>query len=206
MKSNTIVAGHDRKSCGVVLTGYGHGNAPGNRRQGPEQHRSVKMKKTRKSIFVAVGLAVLFMMMSGTLPAQDKPVDTMQIFVEKVKADKKLLIAENMQLSETESKAFWPVYEQYQNELFLLRMRTLQLIKDYAAVYERMTDSTAKNLLDEYMTIERLRLKLGETYLPKFRNVLPDVKVVRYYQIENKINAVLAYGLAENIPLIKTSE
>jgi len=148
---------------------------------------------------------MLFLIMAGTLPAQDKPADNMQIVLEKIKADKKLLIAQNMQLTEAESKTFWPVYEQYQNELFLLRMRTLQLIKDYGAAYENMTNSTAKNLIDEYITIETLRLRLGETYLPKFRNALSDVKVVRYYQIENKINAILAYELAKNIPLLKTS-
>ena len=53
------------------------------------------------------------------------------------------------------------------------------------------------------MTIETLGLKLRQTYLPKFRKVLPDVKVVRYYQIENKIHAALMYEFAAKIPLIK---
>jgi hypothetical protein len=35
---------------------------------------------------------------------------------------------------------------------------------------------------------------------------LPEVKVVRYYQIENKINAVLMYELAANIPLMKAAK
>ena len=138
------------------------------------------------------------------LMAEDKPAENIQILIEKIKADKKLLVAENMQFAESEGKAFWPVYEKYQSELFLLRTRTLKLIKDYAASYETMTDSTAKKLLDESMTIETLRLKLGKAYLPDFRKVLPDTKVVRYYQIENKINALLYYELAVNIPLVKT--
>ena len=66
-----------------------------------------------------------------------------------------------------------------------------------------MTNSTAKKLLDESMTIEALRLKLAKTYLPQFRKVLSDARVVRYYQIENKINAALYYELAANIPLVK---
>ncbi len=37
----------------------------------------------------------------------------MQILREKIRADKKLLVAENMQLTEAEAKAFWPVYDQY---------------------------------------------------------------------------------------------
>jgi len=69
-----------------------------------------------------------------------------------------------------------------------------------------MTNSIAKKLLDESMTIEALRLKLSKAYLPKFRKVLPDVKAARYYQIENKINAVLYYELAAKIPLVKTEK
>jgi hypothetical protein len=126
--------------------------------------------------------------------------------VEKLRADKKLLVGTNMQLSESEAEGFWPVYEQYQNELFLLRARTLRLVTDYAEEYGRMTDATAGKLLDEYLTIERLGLKLREAYLPKFREVLPDVKVVRYYQIENKIHAALMYELAADIPLIAAVE
>jgi hypothetical protein len=136
--------------------------------------------------------------------AQDKPADNMQIVLEKIRADKKLFVAENMQLTEAEAQAFWPVYERYQDELFLLRARTVKLINDYAEAYEKMTNDTAKRLLDEYMTIETLGLKLRQAYLPKFREVLPEVKVVRYYQIENKIHAVLMYELGANIPLMKT--
>jgi hypothetical protein len=144
----------------------------------------------------------------GVMPAisQDKPVDNMQIVREKIRADKKLFVAENMELTEAEAKAFWPVYEQYQDELFLLRSRTVKLINDYADAYEKMANDTAKKLLDEYFTIETLGLKLRKAYLPKFRKVLPEVKVVRYYQIENKIQAALIYELAANIPLVKTAK
>ena len=157
---------------------------------------------------VTMVLAILGMVMAMVIPAisQEKPADNMQIVLEKVRADKKLLVAENMQLAEAEAKAFWPVYDQYQDELFLLRARTVKLIKDFADAYEKMTNETAKKLMDEYMTIETLGPKLRQAYLPKFRKVLPEVKVVRYYQIENKINAVLMYELAKNIPLAKTAK
>jgi hypothetical protein len=138
--------------------------------------------------------------------AQDKPADNMGLVVEKIHADKKLFVAANMQLSEAEANVFWPVYEQYQHELFLLRARTGKLIKDYAASYKTMNSDTAKQLLDEYLTIETLALKLRQTYLPKFRKILPDIKVVRYYQLENKIEKALMYELAKKIPLIQTTE
>ena len=157
---------------------------------------------------VTLVLAGLVMVMASvfTVAAQEKPADDMQIVREKVRADKKLLVAENMQLTEAEAKAFWPVYDQYQNELFLLRTRTLKLINDFADAYEKMSDETAKKLLDEFMTIESLGPKLRQAYLPKFRKALPEVKVVRYYQIENKIQAALFYEFAANIPLMKTAK
>jgi hypothetical protein len=163
------------------------------------------MNTKSKVTLVLVGL-VMVMVSVFTAAAQDKPADNMQIVLEKVRADKKLLVAENMQLTEAEAKAFWPIYNQYQDELFLLRARTAKLIKDFADTYEKMSNDTAKKLLDEYMVIESLGLKLRQTYLPKFRKVLPDVKVVRYYQIENKIQAALFYELAANIPLMKADK
>jgi len=157
---------------------------------------------------VTMVLAILGMVMAMVVPgiSQEKPADNMQIVLEKLRADKKLLVAENIQLSEAEAKAFWPVYNQYQDELFLLRTRTVKLIKDYSDAYEKMTNDTAKKLLDELMIIETLGPKIRQSYLPKFRKVLPEIKVVRYYQIENKIQAALFYELAANIPLVKAAK
>jgi hypothetical protein len=163
------------------------------------------MNVKSKVILVLVGL-VMVMVSVFTVAAQEKPSDNMQIVGEKVRADKKLLVAENMQLTEAEAKAFWPVYNQYQDELFLLRTRTLKLINDFADAYEKMSNEAAKKLMDEFMTIDSLGPKLRQAYLPKFRKVLPEVKVVRYYQIENKIQAALFYEFAANIPLMKTAK
>ncbi len=161
--------------------------------------------KVRKTIVVTL-LALI--MALGAIPAsaQDKPADNMQIVIEKIRADKKLFVAEIMGLTEAEAKTFWPVYDRYQDELFLLRARIMMLVKDYAEAYENMSNDTATRLLEEYMTIETLELELRRAYLAKFRKVLPEVKVVRYYQIENKIHAALVYELAANIPFMKTAK
>ena len=164
------------------------------------------MKKSMKGFFFLTLVAAITIWVVPPVVSQDKPADNMQILREKIKADKKLLVASDMKLTESEAKAFWPVYENYQNELFLLRTRTLKLINDYADAYEKMTSDKAKALLDELMKIDSLGVKLRQTYLPKFRQVLPEVKVVRYYQIENKIHAALMYELAANIPLMKAAQ
>ncbi len=116
-------------------------------------------------------LAILGVVIAMVIPAisQDMPADNMKFVYEKIRADKKLFIAENIQLTEAEAKDFWPVHDRYQDELFLLRTRTLKMIQEYADAIGMMTNDTAKNLLEEYMTIETLGLKLRQAYLPRFR-------------------------------------
>ena len=136
--------------------------------------------------------------------AQDKPADNMQILRDKIKADKKLLVASNMELTDSEAKAFWPVYDQYQKDLAVINQRIGNLIKSYAADYRdnTMTDEKAKKLTAEYVAIEKAEAGLKESYVPKLSKVLPPKKVARYLQIENKIRAMVKYELAGEIPLV----
>jgi hypothetical protein len=135
--------------------------------------------------------------------AQEKPADNMQIVREKIQTDKKLFIAQFMNLTESEAKVFWPVYENYQKDLVKLVDKTVELIDNYVANYQTMTEEAAKELINEYLAIEGERVTLMKFFLPKFRKGLPEKKVARYYQLENKINAVVEYELAKQIPLVK---
>jgi len=86
------------------------------------------MKAKGKVTLVLMGLVMAWPFWAY---AENMPADNMQLVVAKIRADKKLFIAQNMGLTEAEAKGFWPVYEGYQDELFLLRTRTLKLIDDY---------------------------------------------------------------------------
>jgi hypothetical protein len=128
----------------------------------------------------------------------------MQILAEKVKADKKLVVAANMQLTEEEAKGFWPVYESYQKDLAALNKRLFGVIKSYADAYNKgaVADDAAKKLMNSYLAVEDAELKLKRSYVPKLEKVLPGAKVARYMQIENKIRALVKYELAAQIPLV----
>lgn len=137
--------------------------------------------------------------------AQEKSADNMALLLEKVRADKKLLVATNMGMTESEAAAFWPVYDAYQKELAALNTRTRTLITNYAELYnqEAVTDDKAKQLLDEALAIEGAELDLRKSYVSKFGKVLPASKVARYYQIENKIRSAVKADLAGAIPLVQ---
>ena len=125
------------------------------------------------------------------------------MFSKKIRTDKKLFVATNMQLTESEANAFWPVYQAYQAELGKIRDREIKLIEEFATNYETMSDDVAKNLLDDSLSIDSDHQKLRQSYVSKIRGVLPDKKVARYYQLESKIDAVLEYEMAKRIPLVQ---
>ena len=161
------------------------------------------MNVAKGSIYMITVLALVLSLSGLPALAQDKPADNMQIVRDKVKADRKLFVAEGMGLTESEAKAFWPIYDRYQNEMIKINGRTVTMIKDYAKNYQTMTNDVAKKLTDEFLAIQAEQQKLRLSYLPQFRKALPDKKVARYYQIENKISAAVGYELATEIPLMK---
>jgi hypothetical protein len=157
----------------------------------------------KKSIGVAIAI-----MLFGFAPlsfAQDKPADNMQILRDKIKADKKLVVATNMELTESEAKTFWPVYDEYQKDLQNINRRIVGLLDRYAADFhsKSLSDDKAKKVIDEALAIEQSEANLKSTYAPKLSKALPVIKVARYLQIENKIRAVIKYDLAQGVPLVR---
>jgi len=155
------------------------------------------MKHTRVLVLI---LAAFF-----ALPAAAQTASDMQILAQKIKSDKKLVVAANLQLTEDEAKGFWPVYEAYQKELEGINKRLLGTIKRYAEAYNKgpVSDETAKKLINEAIAIEEAEVKLKRSYVPKLEKVVPGMKVARYIQIENKIRAIGKYELAAQIPLVQ---
>ena len=152
--------------------------------------------------------AAIVMLLFGFAPlraAQDKPADNMQILRDKLKADKKLLVASNMELTESEAKGFWPIYDQYQKELQKINQRMGKVLESYADDNrgKSLTDDKAKKLIDEAVSIEQAEANIKSTFAPKLSKVLPVKKVARYLQIENKIRAVVRYDIAQGVPLVR---
>jgi hypothetical protein len=158
------------------------------------------MRQLIKSLMVcvlALGLAPAF--------AQTKPTpDTMQVLREKLKADKKLVVAANMDLKEAEAKAFWPIYEEYQKELAKINERTAALIRSYAKAYnaDSLKNDQARKMTDELIAIEASEVDLKRSVVPKLAKFLSGKKVARYMQIESKIRAAVKYELADSVPLV----
>ena len=117
--------------------------------------------------------------------------------------EKKMIVARNMELTDPESEEFWPVYNAYQVDVRKINDRTIKLIRGYAENYETLSDERAEEMLKEFLDIQNARVKLKKSYVKKFRKVLPPKKLMRYYQVENKVEAMVNFDLVKTIPLAR---
>jgi len=160
--------------------------------------RNLMMKKL-------VTVCALVAGMASAAVAQTTGTTNMDILRQKIKADKKLVVASNLKLTDTEGAAFWPVYDAYQKDLQQVNQRLAAVVVAYADAYNKgpVTNDMAKKLLDEAIAVDDAEGKLKASYVPKILATLPATKAARYIQIENKIRAAIRYELAEGIPLVE---
>jgi hypothetical protein len=126
----------------------------------------------------------------------------LDILRDTISANRKALVAANLTLTDEEAARFWPLYDRYQTELKAVQDRAVKVIEDYTASFHDLSNEKAMKLADDWLSAEGDRVKVRRTYLEQFAKALPGRKVVRFYQIENKMDAVLRYELAGDIPVV----
>ena len=141
----------------------------------------------------------------ATVPAaqaQSSTDETQQLLTQ-IQTDKRAVVLEAMQLDDTQMRAFTPIYDEYQQERKKLFEEGLEVINSYAANYDSMTDDAAAKLLKSWMEFEDNKTALMKKYVKRFDKVLPATKMLRFVQIENKLNTVLSLPGIQAIPLAK---
>jgi len=151
------------------------------------------MKKTIITLFLCV--------ISISLFAQTEN-DYIEVVRSVLKTEKKAVIAEVMELTEAESGPFWELYNEYDYELSIVQNIRINAIKEYAEEYGILTDEKADVLWKQVMDFKTASLKLEKTYYKKFKKILPAAKAAKYFQAENKIEAMVAANIAAQVPMI----
>ena len=131
--------------------------------------------------------------------------DYLEVARDVLNTEKKAVVAEVMALSDAESGPFWEMYNEYNAELYKVHTKRVNIIKDFAENYETMTDEKADALWTSSMAFQSELLSLNKSYYKKFKKILPAGKAAMYFQLENKIAAMINAELAEGIPLVETN-
>ena len=124
-----------------------------------------------------------------------------QIILSQIMTDKRAVYAQAMRLTDEESRAFWPVYDEYEAKVKKIDDRFIELVNDYAAKYSTMTDADAQQMLAAKMKLDRERMDLQQAYTKKIARALPAIKALRYAQVESRIDNELQRKLMQLIPI-----
>ncbi len=131
---------------------------------------------------------------------QEKEIELTRLAIQRQRDD---LVTQFMEFNYEEGQAFWPVYGAYRAQMVKIGDRTQKLIIDYAENRDNLSHQKALAMLDESLKIEEAQLKLKRKYVKEFKKVLSPKKVVRFFQLDNKFNAMVNYNLSGSIPLVK---
>jgi hypothetical protein len=145
-------------------------------------------------------LSLAFMIFAGVAMSQTSN-DYVEVERAALKTEKKAIVAEAMQLTDEESKAFWPLYNEYSEKKYVINTKVYDLILKFANEYETLSDEAAIELWKENMKVKNEKARLESTYFKKFQKILSGKKVLRYFQTESKLAAIVNYQLASEIPL-----
>jgi hypothetical protein len=150
---------------------------------------------------IVVPAVLLFV--SASVCADDRAQSDVDLVREAMRVDKRALVAANLELTDAEARAFWPIYGRYQKDLLATRDSLFQVVEEDTLQAVKLTDQKALELVQRYLAAQAARIQIRSSYLKEISQVLPGLKVARFYQIENKLDAVIDYAMAVRVPLAK---
>ena len=148
-------------------------------------------------------LFILFIFfISANLFAQNVD-DFIQLLKSNVQSDKITIITQVMNFTDAQSEKFWPIYNEFSNELSKLSDKRIANIKDFAANFDSLTDAKADQLIKNAFDFQEDRLSLNEKYYKKFADALTSTVAAKYMQLEYEIQLIIDLSVNSNLPLAK---
>src|ERR1051326_5500491 len=99
--------------------------------------------------------------------------DDIEVVRGALRADRKVVIAEGMQLNDAQSAGFWPVYREYRAAMDKLNDGRIELVLEYADLFPDVPEDRAKNMLKKLSALEERATDIRNKYLKKLGKILP---------------------------------
>jgi len=147
----------------------------------------------KRKLSYIISLVVFLFTTSGTLLAQS------QEQIDKFNEERKVYFTEELELSDAESKAFWPLYDDFHN-------RKMKLVEDERNTWtyahknaNNLTDKEILETLEKGFSLKEKQLELErEYYQEKFLEALPTKKVLKLGKVEWDFRRYLIRKLRED--------
>jgi len=145
---------------------------------------------------------VITMLVATAMSAQTNG-DDVELTRAAIQTQRQEIVAANLGLNSEESRVFWPLYQEYRDAVGRAIDTRVDLLERFSESYETLTDGEAMSLLNEHFGFEKEMLEIQTEYATKMSKVLPGRTIARFFQIENKMDAIIHYEMAGEIPLVK---
>ena len=156
-----------------------------------------------KSFKIALAATALLSVSAPFAAQAQSSIDDTQQLIAQIQADKRAVVLKAMALDDAQLTAFTPIYDAYQVDRKQLMQRGVDLVNAFSSNYDSMTDGAAKGLLKDWFKLQDDELALMKGTAKKLDRILPTAKVLRFVQVENKLNTVLRLPGIQGIPLAK---
>jgi len=169
-----------------------------------ENTMKIRMK-TSMNVITNTWLGIVCL--SGVLIAPVQPAsaqsdqDLIEVARSVVTADRKAVVVAALELTDSESKDFWPLYHEYRSAMDKITDDRINLVLNYAKLYPDIPEEQARKMLDAYTSLEQRQVDQRNAYLKKFAKVLPAAKALRFAQVETRLDLLIHLNLAARIPL-----
>lgn len=135
--------------------------------------------------------------------------DPVYAYVDAIRSDlsdgKVQIINRIMRLTPEESKTFWPIYHDYEDELFALGDQRVEMTRQFVTAFSGNTldDPKATKLADDWFNFETQRLDLLKKYHKQITDQLSPIRAAQFVQIENRVGNVVDLIIASELPLVR---
>jgi len=147
-------------------------------------------------------IAAFFICLTANTFAQEEN-DFIKLAQKVFQADKKEIIKSNMDISEADAPAFWSLYDEYQDKLKEANSSSIHIIQRLLDVEVAIDTEEAEAVWQTYQKNMQTKLTLQKKYFKKFKKILSSSEAVRYFQVENKIAALINAHLSMEVPLVE---
>lgn len=106
-------------------------------------------------------------------------------------------ITRQLNLTPEEAQQFWPVYNQYQDELKALRKDRRKDLQPTNSQFSTMSDQEVEEAVENLVLLKQREHDLFLKYHEEFKKVLPIRKVGKLYKAENDFREKLLKRIQE---------
>ncbi|MCU0772203.1 MAG: hypothetical protein MUE94_10620 [Verrucomicrobia bacterium] len=152
-----------------------------------------------------VALLTALVLPARAQAAEKNVTETINLMRAAVGTEREAIVAETLQLTESEAMAFWPLYRSYRADLEKIGDGLVKLMLEYADVYPDVPENRARQMLKDLLDLEQRMVDKRAGYLKRAGKVLPASKVLRWAQIEHRLDLVLRLQLAGAVPMVPAS-